>query len=122
MQVEAESLAGLLIEAARALATVLARQSRLPPVVGAPRQLEVRAHDRASLLVDWLNEILYVAETELWLPVDIEIQESSEKRVLVQARGVRLEQAPALVKGVTLHGLRLEESAAGLRAEVILDV
>ena len=74
---------------------------------GRPRDLEVSAHDRESLLVDWLNEILFVAETGLWVPLEIEVLEASDTRLRARARGVTVELSPSMVKAATFHGLEV---------------
>jgi protein archease len=121
LQVGAESLGGLAEEAGRALGLLLLRGAPAEPS-GPPRGLEVFSADREALLVDWLNEILFVAETELWVPVEFAILEASPTRLWAAARGVEVEEPPSNVKAATFHGLRVEEREDGLHAEVIFDV
>jgi SHS2 domain-containing protein len=125
LEVGAESLAGLAAEAGRALGLLMLREE--PPVPRGPsRLLEVTSADREALLVDWLNEILFVAETEGWVAVEFDVLEASPTRLSAQARGVPVDEPPSLVKAATFHGLRVVERAgglqAGLQAEVIFDV
>ena len=121
LQVGAESLGDLATEAGRALGLLLLR-GRAGEPSGPSRELEVASADREALLVDWLNEILFVAETELWVPVEFEIREASPTRLRATARGVEVEEPPSNVKAATFHGLRVEERDDGLHAEVIFDV
>jgi len=121
LQVGAESLGGLAAEAGRALGLLLLRGAAAEPA-GPPRELAVSSADREALLVDWLNEILFVAETELWVPVEFELREASPIRLRGVVRGVPVEDAPSIVKAATLHGLQVEEREGGLQAEVIFDV
>jgi SHS2 domain-containing protein len=121
LEVEAESLAGLAAEAGRALGLLMLRGA--PAEVSGPaRTLEVSSVDRDALLVDWLNEILFVAETECWVPVEFAVEESSPTRLRIAARGVTVEEVPSSVKAATFHGLRVEERDGAWRAEVIFDV
>lgn len=121
LEVAAESLAGLAEEAGRALGLLMLRGA--PPEVSGPaRILEVESVDRDALLVDWLNEILFVAETESWVPVEFAVEESSPTRLRAAARGVPVAEVPSSVKAATFHGLRVEESDGSWRAEVIFDV
>ena len=126
LQVGAESLAGLAVEAGQALSLLLLRGRRPSGVesAGPPRTLEVESVDREALMVDWLNEILFVSEVELWVPVEFEIEEASPTRLKASARGVTVDDPPSNVKAATFHGLRVEESEEdeGLQAEVIFDV
>lgn len=121
LQVQAGSFGELLAEAARGLARLMLREAPAE-VEGETREFEVSAHDRESLLVDWLNEILYVAETGLWVPLEIEVLEASDTRIRARARGATVEVSPSMVKAATFHGLQVVETADGLSAEVILDV
>jgi len=121
LEVGGESLGGLAAEAGRALGLMLLRGSA-PEPSGPTRTLEVSSADREALLVDWLNEILFVAEVELWVAVDFDILESSPTHLKAAARGVPVEEPPALVKAATFHGLRVEEGEDGFQAEVIFDV
>lgn len=115
------SLAALLAEAGRALGAVLLGEER-PALEDPWRSFEVRSRDRQALLVDWLNELLFVAETELWVPVEIEVLEASDGYLRARARGTPVAQAPARIKAATLHALELREEADGIRGEVILDL
>lgn len=121
LQVQAASFGELLAEAARGLARLMLREAPAA-AEGETRDFEVSAHDRESLLVDWLNEILFVAETGLWIPLEIEVLEASDTRIRARARGVTVELSPSMVKAATFHGLEVVETADGLSAEVILDV
>jgi SHS2 domain-containing protein len=121
LDVFAPTFPDLLAEAGRGLAELLLREAVVEPV-GEWRTLEVESHDREALLVDWLNEILFVAETELWIPLEFEILEASASHVLARARGVEVEDSPSMVKAATFHGLQVRETADGVQAEVILDV
>jgi SHS2 domain-containing protein len=119
--VGAESLAELLAEAGRALGTLLLRGRAAEPS-GEARTIEVSSVDREALLVDWLNEIVFLAEVERWVAVDFEIPEAAETHLKASARGVSVDDPPALVKAATFHGLAVEEREGGLQAEVIFDV
>ena len=121
LEVGAESPGGLAAEAGRALGLMLLRGAASEPS-GPSRTLEVSSADQEALLVDWLNEILFVAEVELWVAVDFDILESSPTHLKAIARGVPVEEPPALVKAATFHGLRVEEGDGGFQAEVIFDV
>lgn len=121
LELRAPSFGELVAEAGRGLASLLLRDVPMAPQ-GEARRLEVSSHDREALLVDWLNEILFVAETELWVPVEFEIMEVSGAHIRARARGVAVEVAPSIVKAATFHGLHVRETADGFEAEVILDV
>ena len=90
--------------------------------MGEPRILEVSSVDREALLVDWLNEILFLAETALWVAVEMDVLDVSAVYIKASARGVPVDDPPALVKAATFHGLAVAERDGEWQAEVIFDV
>ncbi|HEY4562301.1 MAG TPA: archease, partial [Thermoanaerobaculia bacterium] len=75
LQVWADSLAGLLAESGRALGALLLRGRAAEPS-GEARAIEVSSVDREALLVDWLNEIIFLAEVERWIAVEFNALEA----------------------------------------------
>lgn len=121
LRMRAGSMAELLAEAGRALAEVQLRQSEgaLTPEW---RDIEVSASDRAALLAEWLNELIFLGETESWVPVKFDMTRVTDTSATVRASGMSLDRIPGLVKAATLHDLRVDEIPGGLEGEVILDV
>jgi SHS2 domain-containing protein len=120
LRVRAGSLAELLAEAGRAVAQLQLRGAARSR--GTWRVIEVSAPDRAALLADWLNELIYLAEAERWVGAEFEVASAEDGRVRARVRGVLIERAPALLKAATLHGLRVDDVPGGLEGQVILDV
>lgn len=121
LRVRGPSIGALAAEAGRALASLeLGRPASAGH--GDQRSVEVRSTDREALLVDWLNELIFLAETERWVATEFEIESESDLHVRARARGVDVEEAPARVKAATFHGLRVARVRDGLEAEVLLDV
>jgi SHS2 domain-containing protein len=121
LQLRAGSLAELLAEAGRALAAIQLGGTA-EPATGPWRRIEVSSPDRASLLADWLNELVFLAETERWVATDFGIELADDRSVRARVRGIEVERVSGLVKAATLHGLRLEDVPGGMEGEVILDV
>ncbi len=135
--VRAASLTEVFEEAARALGE-LERESLEPTGELAAGTVQVESRDLPALLVDWLNELIYWCEAERAVPeqVAVTINASPQPaalppgrpadlppcRLAAQVHGPRLSHRPALVKAATHHGLRLEQTAGGWEAEVVLDV
>jgi SHS2 domain-containing protein len=121
LSIRAPDLAGILAEAGRALAEL--EMGGTPPApAGGWTDISVRSADRAALVVDWLNELIYRAEVDRWVPAEFEIQRITDTRVRARARGIAVQQAPAAVKAATLHGVRVEAIPGGMEADVVLDV
>jgi len=93
------------------------------------RTLLVRAPDRAGALVDLVNELVYLAEVESWVPEDVRVRRDDDASegsgvvtVSVQARGRTLNGPFVLVKAATLHGAAVRDEPDGCRGEVTLDI
>ena len=83
--------------------------------------VELEAATPADLLVAWLEELVFLADTEQLVPEHAEalaLDRGQLRAVVVGSRG-----APRpLVKAVTYHGLRFEREGDGWHAGVVLDV
>jgi SHS2 domain-containing protein len=121
LRLKAGTLGDLLAESGRALAGIQLRDAARP-APGPWRPIEIHSRDRASLLADWLNELVFLAETERWFGTEFEIDHADEQCLRARARGVTMEVAPGVVKAATLHGLKIEDVPGELQGEVILDV
>jgi SHS2 domain-containing protein len=120
LELGAPSWRALLEEAVRALGQELGRGSPAGAVVES-RRLEVDAHDREALLVDLLNEVLFLAETARWVPTEATVVEAGATRAVALVVGFKVEEAPCSVKAATLHGLEVVEHDGRWTAKVILD-
>jgi len=121
VRLRAPSYAGLVAEAGRALGA-LALRGRAGRARPEWREVEVSSADRAALLVDWINELVFLAERDLWVPTEFQVECTGPAAVRARARGVELDEAPALVKAATFDRLTLQERDGMLEAEVTLDV
>ncbi len=121
VRVRAPDLGSLAAEAGRALAE-LHLGTAAPAGRGAWRDLVVRAGDAGALLVDWLNELIFLAESERWVATEFQPRAAGEGELRIGARGIRVEEAPSRVKAATHHGLAVRARDAGLEAEVVFDV
>jgi SHS2 domain-containing protein len=116
VELEAESAEGVLAEALDAFVELAG--SGTGELV--ERKIELEAADLPALLATWLDELLYLADTERLLPESAELEVSGTRlRGLVR---LRLGEPRPLVKAVTLHGLRLRPENGVWRGRVVLDV
>lgn len=121
LYIQARSWGDLLAEAARALAEV--ELSGTDCVPGGPaRMIRVSSSDRDALLVDWLNELISLADIERWVAVDFTVDTAEDTAVRAQVSGVTIERASSRVKAATFHGLQVQERRGVLEARIILDV
>jgi SHS2 domain-containing protein len=121
LRLEADDWPDLLAEAARAIGAELTREGG-PAGAAAARTIAVDGVDREALLVDLINELIFLAETERWAPAAADTMAASDRQVRMRCAGVALAGPPSRIKAATLHGLSVRTDGTGTTAEVILDV
>jgi SHS2 domain-containing protein len=121
LRVRAPDFPALAAEAGRALAA-LEVGGEVPQATGDARQIVLRAADHGALLVDWLNELIYLAETERWVATEFAPEAGGPLELRMRARGATVDIAPSRVKAATHHGLDVRATADGVEAEVVFDV
>ena len=119
--IRSPTLGSLFAEAGRALAELEGVSG--PPASDAPcRVIEVTATDQASLLVEWLNELIFLAEHERWVPTEFQAELATQTKLRMRARGRVLPEAPSQVKAATHHDLKVDSHDGAFEAQVVLDV
>jgi SHS2 domain-containing protein len=87
----------------------------------ASHEIDLEAPDRALLLRDWLDELVFLADVARFVPERVASLELDDTRLRATVEGRRGHPRP-LVKAVTLSGLTLAEQEGRWRGRVILDV
>jgi SHS2 domain-containing protein len=118
LELEAASEAGIFEAALAALAELLAGGEGGEPV---RRELDLTAADRALLLVDWLDELVFLAEVEGFVPARVVALQITDARLRATVEG-RRGDARHLVTAATLERLELRRAGARWHARVVLDV
>jgi len=97
--------------------SIALREQALIPVTGG---------NPTELLVNWLSGLLYLQDAEGWLFGDFQVISLEDRSLVAVARGEKLDSArhqlKLLVKAITYHQLMLEQTAAGWRAQVYVDI
>jgi SHS2 domain-containing protein len=124
LRVHAATLEELLAEAARGLlAMLVANPKAVRPLQS--RTITVAVTSLDYMLFDWLNELLYAFESEKLLLVDFDIR-IVRSRLIAECRGEPMDasrhQMDHEVKAITYHGLKVEQTADGWQAELIVDI
>jgi SHS2 domain-containing protein len=120
LRIEAPTLPEIFAEAGRALAEAMGAPMNDGPLV--TKKIEVDASDREALLVDWLNELVFLSEVEKVVFQQFRIELPSEQRLVASASGVKVERLRNPVKAATYHSLAISERPDGFVATVVLDV
>jgi SHS2 domain-containing protein len=119
LEVWAPDLAALLEQAARGMLALsgvrLAEGPRLR------RRISARGADGEALLVSFLSELLYLAETEGIAFDDYTILTTTGS-VEAEVEGAPIAGQEKAIKAVTYHNLRIRPSPEGLRVNLVFDV
>jgi SHS2 domain-containing protein len=118
LHIGARSRQELFAEALTAYAELVARDEAGDEV---QHEVSAEAADDAALLAEWLGELVFLAETDDFVPGRLERLELSSSRLSAVVSGRRGRPAH-LVKAVTYHGLELAQEGDVWRAKVVLDV
>lgn len=117
LHVRAATAAEVLAEATAALGDLLGE----PEGPAVERRLAVEAGDPAGRLAAWLEELVFLAESEELIArraVDVDVRPDGLSGSVLVAPG----RPSRLVKAVTYHGLRFEPDEQGWEATVVFDV
>lgn len=109
----------LLTNAALGMFSLMADWENSP--FSAQREIRVSAIDRETLLVDWLNELLYLHELEGVVYTDFEILSASPEALQAVARGTDHWHARTAVKAATFNDLSIEKTVEGYAATIVFD-
>jgi len=89
------------------------------------RQIVLEADNLEDLLVDLLNELLFLFDTEQFISAGLNILEYRDFSLTAELEGERYDPSGHhilnMVKAATYHNLTVKQSDTGLEALVILD-
>jgi SHS2 domain-containing protein len=86
------------------------------------RRVEVNAIDYESLLVNWLTELLWLQESNRETFHRFEIDSLSPINLRAQVIGAPFTRLDKIIKAVTYHNLKIEQTKDGWQAVVVVDV
>jgi SHS2 domain-containing protein len=121
LRVRGEDLRMLFEHAALGMAMLIVEDPRTLPL-DIERDIELEAYDAESLLVDWLNELAYWAESEGLIIHEIEMKEIEKTRLAATVRGGNAPVLDKHIKAVTFHNLAITAVDSGLEVTIVFDV
>jgi len=119
LEVWAPDLRGLFVQSAQGMMALSGARLEQAPQVR--RIFELEAPDPESLLVAFLGELLFLAETEGLGFDGFEIT-LLENRLRAGVSGAPLAWRDKEIKAVTYHNLTIRETSRGLEARIVFDV
>ncbi len=118
LRIEAPSEEGVFADGLAAYGELIGQEPGGEP---ASHEVAARAPDRATLLAEWIGELVFLAETESFIPERLTSFELGPDGLRATVEG-RRGRPPHLVKAVTYHDLELRRDGDAWRARVVLDV
>jgi SHS2 domain-containing protein len=89
------------------------------------RDIKLNAPDQESLLVEWLNELIYLFDAENMIFARFDIAQLSETRLRARVYGEKVDSSRHRlkmgVKAATYHMLNIDESN-GWQVQVLFDI
>ena len=86
------------------------------------RTIEVDAIDYESLLVNWLTELLWFQESHHEMYQQFQIETLTPTHLCAQVFGLPLAKMDKVIKAVTYHNLKIEQTTEGWQATLVVDV
>jgi SHS2 domain-containing protein len=119
LEVWAPDMSGLLCQAADGMYRLMAVE-----LASGPRQrrrLELEADDRESLLVEFLQELLFLCESDGLAFDSLELC-VEDLRLQATLEGAPVASQAKEIKAVTFHRLAVQKTARGFETRVVFDV
>lgn len=121
LRIYGSNLEELLLHAARGINSLMVTMN-IPHSVENKKSVELDTMDVESLLVEWLSELAYWAETEMLIFHKFDIHSVSPTHVKATLYGAGVEQLEKQIKAVTYHNLEVVRISDGFIATVVFDV
>jgi len=86
------------------------------------KTIEMDAIDAESLLVEWLSELAYWAESEMLIFKKFKIQKATATHLQAKIFGGKSSMLEKHIKAVTYHNLKIIKTSKGLEATIVFDV
>lgn len=119
LEVWAPDLATLLKEAARGMYHLAEAKITSQPRIS--HIIEFTDLEPEILLIDFLNELIFLTESE-WLAFDQFDLQFKSGQMIAKVAGARIDTIGKEIKAATYHNLNIIETEAGCSANIVFDV
>ncbi len=118
------TLPELFIHAAQGMESLMVVPEQVQARVS--REIVVDGHDTISLLIAWLNELIFLFDTEYLLFRQFQIDALTETHLQARASGepydAQRHDLSSAIKAVTWHEAAVEQTDDGYTAHIIFDI
>ena len=124
LNVYGSTLPELFIHAAQGMGSLMVAPEQVQ--VRVSREIVVEGHDTISLLIAWLNELIFLFDTEYLLLHQFQIDVLTETQLKARASGepydAQRHDLSSAIKAVTWHEAVVEQTDGGYKARIIFDI
>jgi SHS2 domain-containing protein len=119
-----QNLTELFVHAAQGMESLMVPLEQIQVVTD--REIAVEGHDPVALLIAWLNELIFLFDTEYLLFCDFTIDTITETRLTARASGevydAQHHELSSAIKAVTWHEAAVNPTDQGYQARIIFDI
>ncbi len=87
-----------------------------------PERIVLDAIDVEVLLVDWLNELLYLSEVSGWAFREFHFEALGDTHLEATVRGGPFSEYLTYIKATTFHNLDIHQTSEGYETDVVFDI
>ena len=118
------TLPELFVNAAAGMESLMVAPAQIQTQVS--REVRAEGHDLVALLVSWLNELIFLFDTEYLLLKQFEISELTETSLHATVAGepynAERHDLSSAIKAVTWHEAEVQPITDGYQARIIFDI
>jgi SHS2 domain-containing protein len=119
-----QDLTELFIHAAQGMEDLMVPLEQIRTVTS--REISVEGHDAVSLLIAWLDELIFLFDTEYLLLRDFTIDSITATHLVAHASGepydAQRHELSSAIKAVTWHEAAINFTDQGYQARIIFDI
>ena len=124
LQIFGRTLPELFIHAAQGMESLLVEPEQVQ--IKTSQIVIVEGHDTLSLLIEWLNELIFLFDTQHLLLTQFEIESFAETRLKARVSGETYQRErhdlSSAIKAATWHEAAITQSDTCYQARVIFDL
>lgn len=112
MKVEADSLPELFVAAIEGMNSII-KEKREERREKSKKIIEIQSPDKTALLIDFMNEVLYLSQANKEIYNEVKFLEFSETALKAEIFGVKVEEFDEDIKAVTYHEAEIKKNEKG---------
>jgi SHS2 domain-containing protein len=120
IRVRAKNLSSLFEQTAKGMVDLIGQIEDTTDLITRP--LTLQAADLETLLVSWLEELLFILETENLMLSSANVQLPSETQLLATIGLLPVKERWKEIKAVTYHDLEVQKTSEGFEVSIVFDV